>query len=199
MSTARIEALSDGVFAIVSTLLILSVQVPVIHGDIARELPQALVRMTPQFLAFVLSFAIVCIWWVAHHHFFALIVRSDRGLLWLNCLFLLWLATVPFPTALLGDYPRQRVAVICYGAVMTLAGISFSSMRYYSFYVGRLTGPEVDPKLMKRAMIKSVMNPILHLVAVALAWVNPVISIAFYAAIPVLFFIPSGLERSQSR
>jgi TMEM175 potassium channel family protein len=84
----------------------------------------------------VLSFGIVCIWWVAHHHFFILLDKSDRGLLWLNCLFLFWLVAVPFPTALLGDYPLQRVSVICYGAVMTMAGVSFSSMRFYAFYVG---------------------------------------------------------------
>src|SRR5262245_19059202 len=109
MPTSRIEAFSDGVFAIVSTLLILSVQVPELHGDVARELPRALVRLTPHFLTFVLSFAIVCIWWVAHHHFFVLLEKSDRGLLWLNSLFLLWLVTVPFPTALLGNYPHERV------------------------------------------------------------------------------------------
>src|SRR5262245_45631100 len=87
MPTGRIEAYSDGVFAIVSTLLILSVQVPHLRGDPSRELPRALVGMTPHVLSFALSFGIVSVWWVAHHYFFALLARSDRGLLWLNNLF----------------------------------------------------------------------------------------------------------------
>jgi uncharacterized membrane protein len=90
-----------------------------------------------------------------------------------------WLAFVPFPTALLGDYPLQRVPVVVYGSVMVMAGVSFTSMRYYAFYVGRLTAPGTDPQLMSEAMRKSVMNPLLHLIAVLLAWVDRRISLAF--------------------
>jgi uncharacterized membrane protein len=103
---------------------------------------------------------------VAHHHFVALLAKSDRGLLWLNSLFLSWLAFVPFPTARLGDYPNQRVAVVCYGAVMTLAGLSISWMRFYAFYIGKLIVAALDRTLLKRAMLKSAMNPLLHLIAV---------------------------------
>ena len=81
------------------------------------------------------SFAIVCIWWVAHHQLFHILRRTDRGLLWLNNLFLLWLAFIPFPTALMGDYPGVRLAVMSYGAVTTLAGVSFCLVRYYTFYI----------------------------------------------------------------
>ena len=196
LPTARIEAFSDGVFAIVCTLLILTIQVPRLSGDVGRELPRALLALTPNVLSFALSFGIVSVWWAAHRHFFALLARSDRGLLWLNNLFLFWLASVPFPTSLLGDYPRQRLAVVCYGAVMTLAGVSFTTMRYYAFYVARLAVPGLDPGRMREAMRKSVLNPVLHLLAVLLAWVNPAISLVLYAGIPLLFFIPSALERA---
>src|SRR5262249_34916585 len=84
LPTARIEAFSDGVFAIVSTLLVLSVHVPHVRRDVAHELPHALLRVTPHFLSFALSFGIVCVWWVAHHSLFHLLAKSDRGLLWLN-------------------------------------------------------------------------------------------------------------------
>src|SRR5215470_5821491 len=100
MSTARIEAFSDGVFAIVMTLLVLEIHVPHLGaGDVSEALSKSLLAMTPKFLSYLLSFSIVCIWWVAHHHFFDLLGRSDRGLLWFNSLFLMWLAFVPFPTA----------------------------------------------------------------------------------------------------
>jgi uncharacterized membrane protein len=152
MPTSRIEAFSDGVFAIVITLLILSIQVPQIQGrNPGPALAGALQGMIPKFLSYALSFAIVCVWWLAHHHLFAILVKSDRGLLWLNSVFLFWLASVPFPTALLGDYPHERLAVVCYGAVMSMAGVSFSSMRFYAFYIGKLTVPGLDRKLLRRA------------------------------------------------
>jgi uncharacterized membrane protein len=198
MPTARIEAFSDGVFAIVITLLILSIAVPKIHGDPRHELGPALRALLPKFLSYALSFGIICVWWVAHNRLFVLLAKSDRGLLWLNSLFLFWLASVPFPTALLGDYPLQRVAVVAYGGVMVMAGISFTTMRYYAFYVGRLTAPGTDPGLMRDAMRKSVMNPVLHLIAILLAWVDTRISLAFYVGIPLLFFLPSRLEQAAA-
>jgi uncharacterized membrane protein len=151
--------------------------------------------MLPKFLSYALSFAIVCVWWVAHHHLFVLLAKSDRGLLWLNSLFLFWLASVPFPTALLGDYPSQRTAVIVYGAVMAMAGVSFSSMRFYAFYVGKLTAAGIDPVLLRQAMLKSVMNPLLHFIAIGLAWVNTKIALVLYVGIPILFFLPTRLDR----
>lgn len=196
MSTGRIEAFSDGVFAIVITLLVLEIHVPIVSGpNVSQALSRSLLAMAPKFLSYILSFAIVCIWWVAHHYLFHLLRKSDRALLWLNSLFLLWLAFIPFPTALMGDYPRERISVMCYGAVMALAGISFSAMRYYAFFVGKLAQPGLDPALLRRAMLKSILNPILHLIALLLALVSTKIAIALYVMIPLLFFIPSRLER----
>jgi uncharacterized membrane protein len=195
MPTSRIEAFSDGVFAIVITLLIFSIQVPQIPDSVGRVLGPTLLAMLPKVLSYSLSFGIVCVWWVAHHHLFILLRKSDRGPLRLNSLFLFWLASVPFPTAMLGDYPRERIAVVCYGAVMTLAGLSFSVMRFYAFYIGKLASGSVEEHLMQRTMIKSAMNPVLHLVAVLLAWVDMRISLFLYAGIPVMFFVPTKLER----
>jgi len=125
MPTARIEAFSDGVFAIIITLLVLEIHVPRVQGrDISAGLAHSLLAMAPKFLAYIMSFVIVCIWWVAHHHLFHVLKRSDRGLLWLNSLFLLWLAFIPFPTALMGDFPSERIAVMGYGTVATLAAVS---------------------------------------------------------------------------
>jgi len=192
MPTSRIEAFSDGVFAIIVTLLVLEIHVPQVQGqDISAVLERSLLAMAPKFLSYILSFVIVCIWWVAHHHLFHILERSDRGLLWLNSLFLLWLAFIPFPTALMGDFPGVRLAVMCYGAVTTLAGV----MRYYVFYVGKLVDERIDRRLLKLAMMRSVMNPVLHCIAVLLAFVDTRLSIALYIILPLMFFLPSKLER----
>jgi uncharacterized membrane protein len=197
MSTGRIQAFSDGVFSIVMTLLVLEIHVPYVTGpNVSVELARDLSAMMPKFFSYALSFGIVCIWWVAHHHLYDVLRKSDRGLLWFNSLFLFWLAFIPFPTAMLGDYPKERIAVICYGAVMMLAGFSFSWMRYYAFFIGELTYPDVDRDLLKRAMIKSAFNPILHLSAVMLAFVSTTLAITLYVIIPMLFFVPSRLERN---
>jgi uncharacterized membrane protein len=200
MSTGRIQAFSDGVFSIVMTLLVLEIHVPYVTGpNVSVELAHNLFAMMPKFFSYALSFAIVCIWWVAHHHLFDVLRKSDRGLLWFNSLFLFWLAFVPFPTALLGDYPKERIAVVCYGAVMLFAGLSFSWMRYYAFFIGRLTYTDIDRELLKRAMIKSAINPTLHLSAVLLAFVSTKLAITLYVMIPMLFFVPSPLERQTTK
>jgi uncharacterized membrane protein len=196
MPTSRIETFSDGVFAIIITLLVLEIHVPQAQGqDISGALERSLLAMTPKFLSYILSFVIVCIWWVAHHHLFHIIRRTDRGLLWLNNLFLLWLAFIPFPTALMGDFPGARLAVMAYGAITTLSGASFCLMRYYAFYVARLVDQGIDQRLLKLAMIRSTINPVLHLIAVLLALVDTRLSIALYVILPLVYFIPSKLER----
>jgi uncharacterized membrane protein len=199
MSTSRIEAFSDGVFAIVITILVLEMHVPVVQGnDISATLASSLFAMAPKFLAYVLSFVIVAIWWVKHHLLFNVLKRSDSGLLWVNCLFLLWLSFIPFPTALLGDYPNERLAVMSYGAVSTLAGVSFTWMRFYAFYTAKLVDETIEPRLLRSAMLKSVLNPIAHCIAVLLAFVDTRLSIALYAILPLTFFIPSKLEKHVS-
>src|SRR2546425_782379 len=100
MSTQRIEAFSDGVFAIIVTLLVLDLKVPDLPQQITnQETLQALFNLAPQFISFVLSFFILCIFWVNHHQFFHTIKTADRKLLWLNNLLLFWLCFIPFPTA----------------------------------------------------------------------------------------------------
>jgi uncharacterized membrane protein len=120
--------------------------------------------------------------------------RSDRGLLWLNSLFPLWLAFIPYPTALMGDFPGERIAVMGCGAVTTLAGVSFTFMRYYAFYLAKLVDENIDARLLRSAMLKSVLNPILHAIAVLLAFVDTRLSIALYIILRLMFFIPSKLE-----
>ena len=89
----------------------------------------------------------------------------------------------------------MRLAVMCYGAVTTLAGVSFCLMRYYVFYVGKLVDERIERRLLKLAMIRSVMNPVLHCIAVLLAFVDTRLSIALYIILPLMFFLPSKLER----
>ena len=140
VETDRIEAFSDGVFAIAITLLVIELQLPdtregsVWHG---------LVHEWPQFAAYLTSFFIIGIMWANHHSIFRSIVRADRVLLFLNLLLLLWTTLLPFPTRLVaenlrggGDNAAQAAAV--YSATLTLAAISFSLIWWYAVRGGRL-------------------------------------------------------------
>jgi len=111
-----------------------------------------------------------------------------------NSVFLFWLAFIPFPTALLGDYPGERLPVMCYAAAMGLAGVSFSWMRYYGFFVADLARDGLDRRLMTRAMVKSALNAVLHFCALMLALVNTKIAIVLLIVTPLMFVRQSKLE-----
>ena len=116
----RILALSDGVFAIAITLLILEITLPATAGD--TGLARALLQLWPRYLAYVLSFVVIARFWVTHHLAFRLIGRYDAVLVWLNLLLLMSVAFLPFPTAVLGEHNGSPPAAVLYAAAVVLAG-----------------------------------------------------------------------------
>src|SRR5512137_1005392 len=153
----RVEALSDGVFAIVVTLLVLEIKVPHVeaHESIA-ELAGALGDLAPKFVSWVISFLTVCVIWLNHHRLFNLMRRMDNGLFWWNANLLLWTSFIPFPTALMGDYPTNRLAVSFYGWIMLLMAFSFVLMRWHMLRNAALVHEQVDLALFKTKTIYSI-------------------------------------------
>lgn len=120
-SLNRILNLSDGVFAIALTLLVLNIEVPEVPADLAaEELPGELLALWPKFLSYVISFVVIIFYWMAHHSIFGLIRDHDRALLWLNSLFLMCVAFLPFPTALIGEYGDQQLVVVIYAGSLAV-------------------------------------------------------------------------------
>src|SRR5499426_4101579 len=117
----RIEAFSDGVFAIVVTLLVLELKLPVLkdHGSVS-ELAHQLVELLPKFLSWLISFIIVCKFWLNHHHVLALARHANYAMVWLNSIFLMGQSFIPFPTALAGEYVNNRLAVSFFGCVFAV-------------------------------------------------------------------------------
>src|SRR5215467_6095545 len=112
----RIEAFSDGVFAIVVTLLVLELPVLKDHGSVS-ELAHQLVELAPKFLSWLISLIIVCKFWLNNHHVLTLAYHGNYALAWLNSLFLMGQAFIPFPTAVMGEYPTNPLAVSLFGVV----------------------------------------------------------------------------------
>ena len=132
MSLGRVEAFSDGVIAIIVTLLVLELKVPQIHAvESVAELAAALLKLLPKFLSWVASFLYVCVFWVNHHHVLKQARRADAGLVWLNNLFLLCHSFLPFPAALLGDYPHNPLALSFFGIVLAVNGLAIINLHRY--------------------------------------------------------------------
>lgn len=123
----RVEALTDGVFAVAMTLLVLDIKVPELAQELASaELPYRLLALWPKFLSYAISFVILGVYWVGHHLQLSFIRSADRPLLWINILFLLWVALVPFSTALLSEYTKNRLAIAVYAGNMIAIGLTLA-------------------------------------------------------------------------
>jgi uncharacterized membrane protein len=137
LGTGRLEAFSDGVFAIVITLLILEIKVPVLVGD-NIHLGRALLELWPKYASYIMSFIVVGVYWVAHHNKFHFIKQTDRVLLWINIFFLMSVAVIPFPAALIGEYLFNSTAILVYGGVQVITGALNTLMWWYATHNHRL-------------------------------------------------------------
>jgi uncharacterized membrane protein len=193
MPKSRIEAFSDGVFAIVLTLLVLEIKVPSLAdppGDAA--LLHALLDELPVIASCVVSFFIIAIFWVSHHQFWHSLRQADWPLLWLNNLLLLFVVFIPIPTWMVGAYPTLRTPAVTFGAVMACAGLAFLAMRAYA---GRQAGlSEITAAETRRGLMRSAIGPTLNLSGAVVALWEPTWSFAIYLAAPVIYFLqpPSG-------
>jgi uncharacterized membrane protein len=171
----RILALSDGVFAIAITLLILEIAIPATTGH--TDLPKALLELWPRYLAYVLSFVVIARFWVTHHLAFRLIGRYDAVLVWLNLVLLMFVAFLPFPTAVLGEHNGSSAAAVLYAAAVILAGTVSAAYWWYASGPGRLLRPGVARAQVRALRARGVSGP------------------AFFAlTLPVALFAPYAAE-----
>lgn len=199
ISAGRIEALSDGVFAIVLTLLVLEIKVPHIVDDSSRaELGRALLSLASKFISWVISFVTVCVIWLNHHRLFKTMRRVDNGIFWWNGNLLLWTSFIPFPTALMGDYPGNRLAVSFYGLVMLLMALGFVLMRWHLLRRDDLLGAGVDRAAFRKGTVYSiVMGPVAYGVGMGLAWLSAPLAFLCYAAVALYFVFPQSTRTLQ--
>jgi uncharacterized membrane protein len=155
--TGRLEAFSDGVFAIAVTLLILTIQVPAPPKPKSTYVPlsTALISQWPAYVAYAISFAFILIMWVNHHNLFRLIHRTDQAFLLLNGLLLLFVTFVPFPTALVAQYIHsptstaadRAVALAVFNGTYVMIGVAFNLVWRYASHHGRLLSQRANPKV----------------------------------------------------
>src|SRR5215831_14861364 len=171
MGKGRLEAFSDGVLAIIITIMVLELKVP--HGDDLH----ALVPLIPVFLGYILSFIYVGIYWTNHHHLLHTVKHVTPGLMWANMHLLFWLSLLPFATAWVGDNPRASWPASIYGVVLIAAALSWLVLQREIIRGGGTLAKAIGHDL------KGKLSPLLYLSGIVLAFVNPWISEALYAIV----------------
>jgi len=189
MRLTRIEAFSDGVFAIIVTLLVLELKVPALkdHGSVS-ELSHQLVELMPKFLSWLISFIIVRKFWLNHHYVLGLARHADYAMVWLNSLFLLSQSFIPFPTALVGEYPNNRLAVSLFGAMFALNTLLFMVLQAY--IVRNLIKPELAATQDPHGLRKAFIGPASYLLGAAVAWLSVHVAFVIYALTPLFYITP---------
>jgi uncharacterized membrane protein len=167
----RIVNLSDGVFAIAITLLVLDIRVPDISENmVATELPAALLSLWPKYLGYFLSFVGISVFWTIHHSIFRPIRTYDRALLYLNFLFLMVVAFVPFPTSLLGEYGDHQLPVAIYAATLAIGRLFLTAIHWYSTRNDHLLGDTPDPVTVRFFLIRGLAIPAIFLLSIVISF-----------------------------
>jgi uncharacterized membrane protein len=200
LSRNRIEALTDGVFAVAMTLLVLDLRVPELQPPLdISQLPVRLLALWPKFLSYAISFVILGVYWVGHHIQLSFIRRADRPLLWINLLFLLWVALVPFSTALLSEYPAAQAAITVYGLNLIAIGLTLALHWWYATVEARHVDADIHPGLVRGALLRTLMAPALYVVAIVISFVRPELSLLIYAFVPILYILPGRVDVHWSK
>ncbi len=191
METGRVEAFSDGVFAIAITLLIIEVHVPG-RAD-AETLGRELLSLWPSYLGYLTSFLTIGVMWINHHYVFSLIDRVDRTMLLLNTTLLLMIAFVPFPTAVLAQFVETdgaRAAAVLYGATLTLTAFNFFAWWRYASADRRLIAEHVPGDVVEDITRAYLPGTLLYGGAMLVGFLEPWVSAALYLAIAVFYALP---------
>jgi uncharacterized membrane protein len=196
---SRVETFSDGIFAIIVTLLVLEIKVPHFESDpTITQLAAALLEIAPKIIAWIISFFTVCVIWVNHHRIFEVMKHIDQKFFWLNANLLLWCSLIPFPTALMGDYPKNALAVSIYGVVSFLMGIAFLLIRMYMWRKPELTKDLTSEELWIGVRNVIFFGPTPYLFGIIFAWLYTPLAFVLYAFVTIYYIFPrsAALETS---
>lgn len=199
LTTRRIEALSDGVFAIAMTLLVLELHVPRIEVErAAAQLAPALRALAPHLVTFMVSFVLLGTLWVGQHFQFHWVRRANRTLIWINLFFLMCISFLPFSAALLSEYGANRHAVLVYGVNLLLAGLFLALSWRYAMHRGFVV-QALSAAICRGIEIRIWGGFAVYALSTILAFVDPRISLFGFVVVPVVYILPGRVDRHLSR
>ena len=188
----RIVFFSDAVMAIAVTLLAVELRPPDVEPS---QLLQALAQLVPMFASFALSFLIIASFWVMHHMTFSFIQDYDYKLVWLNILFLMFIALTPFASALLGSYMLDETALMIYSFVIAMAGFFRAGIWEYAVWGHRFVDKNLSQKVIRKLRIRNLLTPIAFGVSIPAIFIN-VSFIAIWIVVPISIVIFRKLPKS---
>jgi len=204
--TGRLEAFSDGVFAVAITLLVLTIKIPGIdvpasHLPNDAQLWQILLNEWPMLAAYTTSFATIGVMWINHHRLYTHIKRTSTILMLLNLLLLLMIVFIPVPTALVAEYlvhPDQHAAALLYSGTYVIIAVCFNLLWRYASYHNRLLAKNADIRAVKAITRQYWFGPVVFLLAFMLALFSTPASLTLCFLLALFFAIPPRLPRSLS-
>lgn len=182
MTKTRLEAFSDGVIAIIITIMVLELKIP--HTTNWEEVK----HLIPIFLSYVLSFIFLGIYWGNHHHLIHTIKTVNSNILWANLHLLFWLSLIPFATAWMGESNFERSTVIIYAIIVDLCGVAYSIL--LNIITKRETNNESLHRVLQLQTKKGIRSLILYTSAIPLAFVHPVLSCIIFVIVSMMWIIP---------
>ena len=180
----RLETLVDGIFAIAMTLLVLSIELPSIQFHSVTDFQIYIISLLPKIFIYFLSFILLAIFWMNHHIFFV-IKRTNRTILWINIIWLMFIALIPFSTSLVSSFGQYQLSQIFFDLNIFAIGLLFYINWEYAVkrdYIAEEAVPYDNP--IKKS---NLFTPLIALAAVALSFINPHLSSAVFLAIPVIY------------
>jgi uncharacterized membrane protein len=196
ISTTRLENFSDGVFAIVLTLLAFQFKVPKFTNDASLiQNFNELLKIAPYLLGFIFSFFFIAVFWVNHHHLYHAVKEANSTLLWYNIHFLFWITMLPFAIAMVGDHPNVSLAAVSLGIVLFMASVAAYLLLRYSYVKSRLVDETLSYDSIKFGLVKNTIAIMITLFGIlaALKWVY--VSYCIYFVVLLIFLIPQKMEK----
>jgi uncharacterized membrane protein len=198
MSRQRVEAFSDGVFAIAITLLILTITQP----DYSKHLAKELAQRWPALAAYVVSFAVIGIMWLNHHTIFSHLEYIDRGMFYRNLVLLMTIVFIPYPTGIFGETLRRhgdaKTAAVFYSAAMTVNAMAWTGVWLHASLNRRLLRPDFPEDQRKRATILFSAGVLFYGIATGIAFLNPYLCLGFHGAL-ALYYAFDPISRRVAR
>ncbi len=192
--TARIETLTDGVFAIVMTILVFDIHVPLQDQVNQVGLLKALSYLAPNLISYIITFVILGVLWVGHHNQFFYIRRADRVLLWINIFFMMIVALLPFSAGLFSRYGQDRVSIMFYNLNLILAELLLFTHWWYATRDHHLLGQSIERQVRVIVARRILTPPALYLVAILVSLVSVEASIVIDVLVPIIYVLPNRLD-----
>jgi len=191
ISSGRLEAFSDGVIAIIITVMVFDLKITGLSNE--QTIWEDIKPLLPRFISYALSFLTLSIMWVNHHQLFHQIKQTDRKLLWLNIHLLFWMSLIPFATNFIGSNPLLPHASFAYGVIFFTNSMSFTLIRNYVSRKNNLMYGSIPKDQMNFVKRKNLLGMALYLSAAFLAFVSVYISFGIFMTVPVMYFIPQNI------